>query len=116
MSHLRIPTEAVFQRSKAVYRPRSFRAVEKYLFTLSQFGAMQFISEGELVVPVGFVDPQTVFPGKVMHWVDYGIAHGLSCTATEYATAAAKTPVGATLHLYVEPAKNIGFYAVRYQL
>lgn len=88
------------------------RADRGYLFTLSQWHAMSYVSD-KLIVESGFVDPNNIFPLSVMKSVHYGMGRGIEVDVMEYKWADG-TPVGALMQLHVS-GRTMGYYAVRYE-
>ncbi len=111
MGHLRIPNATVVTRSKT----GSIKDRADYLFTQSEWHAHSYVGNGNTTIEGGYVDPNVVFPWRVMKQVEYGLKFGVEAHVTEYLdTNNQKT--GAILRLTTKDGRNlIGCYAVRYR-
>ena len=113
MGHMRIPTEVVAQRSRALESKE-----REYLFTQNKWAAQSFVSgdpprtileetSGEEV------NPWDYFPPRVMRNVDYGIALGMVCHVTRYRFVDTGTEAGVILELFFGIPEQRGFYATK---
>jgi hypothetical protein len=112
MGHLRLSNEVIEQRGSEL--STNGKAGRNYLFTQSHWHAVQYVGDGRLVLETGYVDPNTVFPWRVMRNIDYGIARGFQAVVTEYAIVDEEQPCGAIVSLRDSGDREIGHYAIRY--
>lgn len=113
MAHLRMDNSAIVQRSADIPRLTA-KAEREYFFTRSHWDALSFLSvNGGMVLEAGYVDPNTVFPYRVMRQVDYGIKFGLTAYVTKYIFVLNNKPAGAILSLK-SGSKEIGHFAIRF--
>jgi hypothetical protein len=109
MTHLRMPAELVSNRVRwGIKRtPQG-----EYLFSLSEWQAIKYISESGLVLQAEDVAYLGVFPERVVRSLDYGVQRGLGAEARTYRYAESKNIAGYILSVF-SGDRDLGYYGVR---
>lgn len=108
MGHLRIPSDTINLRSgvKPARRP------QEYLFTQSRWHAIHFISDNELVLERGEVDPMLVLPFYPQKHIIYGAKFGITAMGYEFVFGdGTERKAGAIV--VVSGRVELGMYAVK---